>query len=84
MNAPRILRHTQSKVSWVSLLVAVGALAVWAGQSARQGPPETRRDNVKEVIHGVEVVDPYRWLEVRKSASIRCFAESRKYGNRVI
>ena len=25
--------------------------------------PATRQDNVKEVIHGVEIVDPYRWLE---------------------
>ena len=26
-------------------------------------PPPTPRDNVREVIHGVEIVDPYRWLE---------------------
>ena len=25
--------------------------------------PVTRQDNVREVIHGVEIVDPYRWLE---------------------
>jgi hypothetical protein len=26
-------------------------------------PPATRQDNVKDVIHGVEITDPYRWLE---------------------
>jgi prolyl oligopeptidase len=25
--------------------------------------PVTRRDDVREVLHGVEVTDPYRWLE---------------------
>jgi len=25
--------------------------------------PKTRRDNVEETIHGVKIVDPYRWLE---------------------
>ena len=27
------------------------------------GYPETRRENVHEMIHGVSVADPYRWLE---------------------
>jgi prolyl oligopeptidase len=26
-------------------------------------PPPTERDEVREVFHGVELVDPYRWLE---------------------
>ena len=31
----------------------------------------TRQDNVKEMIHGVEVVDPYRWLEDQDSKETR-------------
>ncbi|MGH7340710.1 MAG: prolyl oligopeptidase family serine peptidase, partial [Candidatus Rokuibacteriota bacterium] len=27
------------------------------------GPPATRIEAVREVVHGVEVIDPYRWLE---------------------
>lgn len=29
----------------------------------RQGPPSTRRENVVDRMHGVDVADPYRWLE---------------------
>lgn len=31
--------------------------------AAQEAPPPTRRDEVKETLHGVEVSDPYRWLE---------------------
>jgi prolyl oligopeptidase len=44
---------------FLSLLLSQYALA--------QGPPQTRRDNVTEEIHGVEIVDPYRWLEDQQS-----------------
>ena len=37
------------------------ALAAFVAQTP--APPVTRQDNVKEMIHGVEIVDPYRWLE---------------------
>ncbi len=35
--------------------------------------PETLRENVNETIHGIEVQDPYRWLEddVRESDNVR-------------
>ena len=28
-----------------------------------QPPPSTRREDFREILHGVEVPDPYRWLE---------------------
>ncbi len=33
--------------------------------------PATRRDDVKDVIHGVTVADPYRWLEDGKSPEVQ-------------
>jgi len=34
-------------------------------------PPPTRQDNVRETIHGVEIIDPYRWLEDQQSEETR-------------
>lgn len=34
-------------------------------------PPATRRDDVKETIHGVTIEDPYRWLEDQNSPETR-------------
>ena len=44
-----------------------GAEVSKTGDSLPKKGPETRRDDVQEVIHGVEVSDPYRWLEDRIS-----------------
>ena len=48
------------------------ALAL-AASLAAQRPPETRHDNVKEVLHGVEIVDPYRWLEDQQRPETRAW-----------
>jgi hypothetical protein len=39
-------------------------------------PPPTRRDDVKETLHGVELIDPYRWLENQDAAETRAFIEA--------
>lgn len=44
------------------------------------GPPATRTDHVKEVLHGVELTDPYRWLEDQKSPETRTWiGEQNRY-----
>jgi prolyl oligopeptidase len=54
---------------YVLFILIVISLALTSGsqralaQTAAPHPPPTRQDNVKDVIHGVEIVDPYRWLE---------------------
>lgn len=42
-----------------------------AAQDARQ--PLARIEEVHEVLHGVEIVDPYRWLEDSASAETRAW-----------
>ena len=39
-------------------------------------PPPTRQDNVREVLHGVAIVDPYRWLEDQASPETRAWIEA--------
>jgi hypothetical protein len=36
-------------------------------------PPPSKVDNVREVIYGVEIVDPYRWLEDQDSPETRAW-----------
>jgi prolyl oligopeptidase len=39
-------------------------------------PPATPREEVREVLHGVELVDPYRWLEDQESQKTRAWIET--------
>jgi prolyl oligopeptidase len=52
-----------------SLLLSV-AVSLFA-----QAPPATRTGNVTEVIHGVRIADPYRWLEDQTSPQTRTWIE---------
>jgi prolyl oligopeptidase len=48
-------------------------------------PPATRRDDVKEVLHGVEIVDPYRWLEDQQAPETRAWIEAQNgYAHRLL
>jgi hypothetical protein len=38
-------------------------------------PPPTRRGNVREIIHGVPIVDPYKWLEDQNSTETRIWID---------
>ncbi len=38
--------------------------------------PASRRDDAKEVIHGVSVADPYRWLEDGKSPEVQAWMKA--------
>jgi prolyl oligopeptidase len=36
-------------------------------------PPSTRQENVVDILHGVEITDPYRWLEDQVSPETRAW-----------
>src|SRR5436190_17133600 len=38
---------------------------------AASAPPATKKDSVKETLHGVEIADSYRWLEDQNSPETR-------------
>ncbi len=81
---------------WVFLLAVVLISAGWlsaqnaapSGSSAvaaAPAPPATRTDNVKETLHGVELADPYRWLEDQRSPETRAWIDAQnKYTDSVI
>ncbi len=67
------------------LLMTLGFQASWPQKPVRSGPPKTRAGNVTEVIHGVKVKDPYRWLEERESPETeRWIQEQNKYTEAMI
>jgi len=57
----------------VCLLFVLSYMAAAAGNLAK--PPATRVEIVKETLHGVEVADPYRWLEDQESKETREWIE---------
>lgn len=60
------------------LLFAI--LVISSVQAQVSKPPASRVDNVREVMHGVEITDPYRWLEDQNSAETRAWIdEQNKY-----
>ncbi len=61
---------------WAQFWMMLCATAVCPQDSAFRAPPKTRTDNVKETLHGVEIVDPYRWLEDGKSPETRAWADA--------
>jgi len=70
------MNGVRSTLSFILVIVLlVSGSAVWVKGGVLRKPPETRRDNVKEVIHGIEIVDPYRWLEDQVSDETRAWID---------
>ncbi len=57
---------------------APAALADGLGGKFADGkcPPETRKDDVVDTLHGVKIADPYRWLEDQNSPETRAWIEA--------
>lgn len=65
----------------VRMWAAVATIGLASNTSVfADGPPATERAEVRETLHGVEVVDPYRWLEDKASPKTRAWLdEQAKY-----
>src|SRR5690242_13200087 len=44
----------------------------------------TRKDDVRETLHGVEVCDPYRWLEDQTSPETRAWIDAQNRHTRAL
>lgn len=64
---------TKQTLQTVTVLLALCCFGVCISAQTIKSPPKTRTDNIKEVLHGVEVVDSYRWLEDKDSAETRAW-----------
>jgi len=65
------LRNTSLTVFLALILICFAMRA-----SSHPKPPATRTDSIKETLHGVEVVDAYRWLEDQESKETREWIDS--------
>ena len=63
----------------VVALLCVSMLTACAGEepgSSLPQPPPTRAEDIVDVIHGVEVSDPYRWLEDQELPETRAWIDT--------
>ncbi len=67
----RLLFLRRTLPAAVFLLATLSSPARPAG-----GPPETKKDDVKETVQGVEIADPYRWLEDQSSPETRAWIDA--------
>jgi prolyl oligopeptidase len=51
---------------------------------AAEAPPATRKDDVRETIQGVEIADPYRWLEDQSAPETRSWIDTQNAYTRSI
>ena len=63
---------------WFGLALAIGGVCMCSAQADPLKYPDTRREDRVEKLHGVDVPDPYRWLEedVRKSPEVKAWVEA--------
>src|SRR5262245_6234705 len=59
-----------------AFLLTLASSVAASPPEATPAPPATRTDNVRESFHGVEIVDPYRWLEDQQSPETRSWIEA--------
>ncbi|MBI3666875.1 MAG: hypothetical protein HY236_11745 [Acidobacteria bacterium] len=68
----------------VCLILGI-VVALGSGLAASpKTPPPTHIDNVVETLHGVRIVDPYRWLEDQESPETRAWIEAQNQHTRSI
>jgi prolyl oligopeptidase len=75
------MRVKTSSILLISVLLSIVAVARALQETGSPGsasgrPPKTLTADVKEVIHGVEISDSYRWLEDQNSPETRAWIDA--------
>jgi prolyl oligopeptidase len=77
MNSTRASGRKGSRLGHAAASLLVASLAIaTACSSPYPSPPETRRDAVADTLHGVEFIDPYRWLEDQDAPATRAWIDA--------
>lgn len=63
-------------VAFIFTFLIAGGQAPQPPSDIPAGPPKTQVEEVRETIQGVEVVDPYRWLEDQNSPQTRAWIDA--------
>jgi prolyl oligopeptidase len=83
--SPQLSRFARTCIAPIAALVVMALLAGPARPGAGlPPPPPTRTDDVTEIVHGVEISDPYRWLEDQDSPETRAWIEAQNEYTRSI
>jgi prolyl oligopeptidase len=69
-------RSTLFRAGFIPALCALVLSAPSTGLAAGTARPETPRIEVTDTVHGVEIVDPYRWLEDQQSPETRAWIDA--------
>jgi prolyl oligopeptidase len=64
-----------TKARRVLALLAIASAMEAAAPVTPPTPPPTPRDDLRETLHGVEIVDPYRWLEDGQAPRTRAWID---------
>lgn len=69
----------------LSVLIAVISACMVGCAPDYPSPPETKRSEVVDTLHGVSIADPYRWLEDQESLETRAWIDAQNaYAEQVV
>ncbi|HEV2234030.1 MAG TPA: prolyl oligopeptidase family serine peptidase [Terriglobia bacterium] len=69
-------RRIRTSPELATIVLTAWSMVLCASMGRAQGPPATRKDDFKETLHGVEIADPYRWLEDQQSPETRSWIDA--------
>lgn len=76
-SSSRWLRRALTLAGMLLTIGSISANCFAQEKTASNGcPPASRNDGTKEIIHGMSIADPYRWLEDQNSAETRAWIEA--------